>query len=512
MATSPARWQPALIATLIFGVGVGVSLALTPQGDIASVSSAATLIAAVVTLAWIVPLIPSFPTQRDRVGWLLITLSVFVLLFTSTFWAGGLIWKNNFLRDPGYHVLLILGNLLLWAGLIYRPGQFPRDPVSRLVSLCDVFVAFGATYVLTNDAFLTRGILLLNIPFLTRSNLALITLVILIGMLHRAIPRQLQGPRALLGLGIGMVLAEDVGLGALVGKGGEPVMPVFAMLWPVGIMLYGVAARWESFVARQLAKDEREVDPLPSLAGMLVPTVMLVAAMFVATQDALASSDSDRAHVVLFSMTILLVLVMIRQVVAFEKDRQHYQQLQDLYKITAREAITDQLTGLVNQRYFRDHFEIELRRARRYRRPIAIIFCDLDHFKSINDTFGHPVGDLALQAVADTLCRQVREMDLVARYGGEEFVVMLPETTLAQAEAMAERLRKGVAALSIPLPGGGVQRVTMSFGVAAHPDTAETVEELLANADAAMYHAKAAGRNCVMSAVTPVESTRKSTP
>lgn len=498
MAVKPARWQPALFVTLVFAVTTGLTLALTKPPFMAFVTSGATAIAALVTLIWIIPRIHSFTVGRDRLTWLLIGLSILALLATHVSWMTDSLIKHPLLPAPWDQVAYLASFGLLWLGVMGRSGLFPLDTVSRLVSLCDVLVAIGAAIILTGDPANINNARIFNLSFLTATKLALVTLISLIVMLHRATPRAMQGPRALLGLGIGLLIAKDVGLGAFFSIGMSSGSPLIAMLGPTGLLIIGVAGRWEASVDRHLTQPERAIDPLPSLAGMLVPAVMVIAAMFVASQTPTQS--------ILFGMTLLVLLVMARQIVTFEKDRRHYQELQELYTVTAHEATTDPLTGLANQRHFLERLDIELRRARRYRRSLAVIFADLDHFKAINDTYGHHAGDIALKAVATCITRIVRETDLVVRYGGEEFVVLLPETSLDQAEVMAERARRAIESLQIPLPQGGTKRITMSFGVAAFPATADAPEDLLSCADAAMYHAKSLGRNRVMVAEAPEET------
>jgi diguanylate cyclase (GGDEF)-like protein len=169
-----------------------------------------------------------------------------------------------------------------------------------------------------------------------------------------------------------------------------------------------------------------------------------------------------------------------------------------LHGIVKRQAITDELTQLSNRRYFMETLETELRRAERFEEPLALVFADLDDFKRVNDDFGHQVGDDVLRAFADVVRRRVREIDLAARLGGEEFAVLLPETDLAGAEALAESLRGAVAALTVEVVGAGKPvRVTASFGVAAYPQT-HSADELMTAADLALYRAKREGKNRVI--------------
>ena len=167
-----------------------------------------------------------------------------------------------------------------------------------------------------------------------------------------------------------------------------------------------------------------------------------------------------------------------------------------LHGIVQRQAITDELTELANRRYFMQTLDTELRRAERFEEPLALVFADLDDFKRVNDRFGHHVGDEVLKAFADVIRKRVRAIDLAARLGGEEFAVLLVETDLNGAEALAESLRAAVAALEVRVVGGPPVRVTASFGIAAYPQT-HTADELMAAADLALYRAKREGKNRV---------------
>jgi diguanylate cyclase (GGDEF)-like protein len=159
------------------------------------------------------------------------------------------------------------------------------------------------------------------------------------------------------------------------------------------------------------------------------------------------------------------------------------------------DAVTDGLTGLYNQRYFKQRLGEEVARATEVGHPLALLFCDLDHFKEYNDRLGHTAGDHALRAVSGVLLHSVRQVDLAARYGGEEFTVILIDTTPAGALEVAERVRAGVAALDL---GGPDRGITVSVGVATFPDDAALMEELVDKADWAMYLAKRQGRDRVL--------------
>lgn len=162
-----------------------------------------------------------------------------------------------------------------------------------------------------------------------------------------------------------------------------------------------------------------------------------------------------------------------------------------------RQAGNDPLTGLYNRRAFADMAEKEVGRARRYRRPLALILFDIDHFKNVNDTHGHLVGDQVLRILTEKVTKTTRSTDFVCRYGGEEFVVLMPEAGREEALAMAERLREMVSGITV-VAAAGTLSMTISLGVSTLGSAeGETLEDLLSRADKAMYEAKAAGRNTV---------------
>jgi diguanylate cyclase (GGDEF)-like protein len=155
-------------------------------------------------------------------------------------------------------------------------------------------------------------------------------------------------------------------------------------------------------------------------------------------------------------------------------------------------STTDALTAVANRRHGEDLLEREVRRARRYRAPLALLSFDIDRFKAINDTFGHPVGDVALRSVADCVRAVLRSSDVLVRSGGEEFRVIAPHTSAIDGLKMAEKIRHAVEQAAIP----GCDHVTVSLGVAQLGEQ-ESADSLVQRVDAAMARAKRAGRNCV---------------
>ena len=201
----------------------------------------------------------------------------------------------------------------------------------------------------------------------------------------------------------------------------------------------------------------------------------------------LAPIDQSRNNTLVFTTLAAAVIVGVIFLLARAFER------------TERQSLTDSLTSLPNRRYFHDILEREMVRSQRNQRPVSLINVDLDHFKAVNDEYGHSKGDEILKAFGRILKEQVRSVDLPVRYGGEEFLVLLPDTDKEGAVMVAEKIRRAADRLSIPrlgsIPG---RKVTVSVGVATHPVDALASEELVKCSDQAMYLAKNLGRNQVI--------------
>jgi len=196
-----------------------------------------------------------------------------------------------------------------------------------------------------------------------------------------------------------------------------------------------------------------------------------------------AMSDEDR---------LVLQAVASELLVAVENSQ--------LYKLTKRLAITDELTGLHNYRYLQQKLDEEVERARRYHKDLSFLMIDADDFKRFNDTNGHIAGDEALADIGAVLRGVVREVDVVCRYGGEEFSVVLPETDAAGAFVAAEKIREAVVHHKFAdSDGERTEAISISIGVATYPIHAQDKESLLRCADDALYHAKRGGKNRVRS-------------
>ena len=234
-------------------------------------------------------------------------------------------------------------------------------------------------------------------------------------------------------------------------------------------------------------------------------------------------------HIPILEGETLIGIVSIRDLIHFYQNkiesefadaRERIGELQKLVKLSAEEvleslfteinkykelSLTDHLTGLYNKRYFMIRLKEEVARAHRYSQDLSLIFCDIDHFKNINDNYGHHLGDVMLKTVAQILSggmgelkiiSRLRKSDIVARYGGEEFVAILPETSAKNAATAAEKMRTVIEEHQFTF-NDELIKITMSFGVAGYSEHVADVEEFIQFADHAMYRAKADGRNRV---------------
>lgn len=298
--------------------------------------------------------------------------------------------------------------------------------------------------------------------------------------------------------------------------------------WLAGYMLLGLAAQavrlaWgeqEALAGKAYTAVEHAPEQhagIPSLRRSLLPYAFVPAVGLLALGiQHIGASDDNLEVGVYVGGAVLIGLLLARQILSTRETIASARRVQQLHGalVTAHRelqeqnsalnrantrleslATTDPLTGLPNHRAFVAAIDQELKRSQRYARPCALLFLDLDHFKAINDGYGHPVGDAVLCEFADTAQSLLRDMDTLGRWGGEEFMVILPETETVGAQVIAERLRARVAAHAFRAGGG--MRLTCSVGVASYPRDTEEREGLVTAADRAMYGAKKLGRNQV---------------
>ncbi|THB79054.1 MAG: diguanylate cyclase [Desulfobulbaceae bacterium] len=238
------------------------------------------------------------------------------------------------------------------------------------------------------------------------------------------------------------------------------------------------------------------------VTGLRTGTIYLVALLGVVGLVLFLPSESwfKATYQLEFSIRFFASLVSV-SIVAFAYEYTRTQGENEMLHLNHqldRMSQTDDLTGLANRRAMTKHIDHEINRFERNKRPFCLLLGDLDHFKSVNDRFGHECGDLLLIEVAKKLDNKTKKQDIVSRWGGEEFLILLPETTLEQARYMTERLRQSIEMLTITYRGVAIG-VTMSFGISAY-QSSQSFNDLLRDTDDKLYKAKHSGRNRVASA------------
>lgn len=187
----------------------------------------------------------------------------------------------------------------------------------------------------------------------------------------------------------------------------------------------------------------------------------------------------------------------IRLVIKKNIERRNFQRLaseREFYKMLSS---IDGLTELYNYRYFHQHLQMELEREKRYGRPLSLVMIDIDNFKDYNNQYGHPVGDLVLKNLASILKNTTRGCDVICRYGGEEFTVIFPETGKEEASIVCERIRQEVEKTNMhDGEGNSIGNICITIGLASFPADADNKNELIEQADKALYQGKEAGKNC----------------
>ncbi|REL36100.1 GGDEF domain-containing protein [Thalassotalea euphylliae] len=210
---------------------------------------------------------------------------------------------------------------------------------------------------------------------------------------------------------------------------------------------------------------------------------------------------SDSFNHILYQSVVLVIMLEVILVLTIFANEIEANEL----KLT-KQATTDALTGLSNRHAFFEHGSSLFESTKHLNRPLTIILVDIDHFKRINDQHGHFVGDLCLTEVTQLMAAQKREQDMLARIGGEEFAIILPDTTLSEANNIAEQMRITISQHHIPLVGDQHLHCTVSFGIASRDTDASSLKEVLVHADKALYLAKELGRNRVQIFQSPSDN------
>jgi diguanylate cyclase (GGDEF)-like protein len=236
----------------------------------------------------------------------------------------------------------------------------------------------------------------------------------------------------------------------------------------------------------------------PLATGLLAGLQLVSLALIPLVSPATASVNWPSFMALILFMSVLnIVFSVISQQYLAQIDRQT-RRLAESEAALRELSVRDHLTQLFNRRYLEESLAREIRRSARSHYPIGVILLDIDHFKRVNDTWGHAAGDAVLQRLGQLALAHIRGGDIACRYGGEEFVLILPESSPAVVRERAEHLREEVKRLQIDYGGQRLEAITVSLGVAVFPDHGATGEAILKSADNAMYRAKAEGRDRVV--------------
>ena len=457
-----------------------------------------------------------------------------VLLATGVFAAaaGALIWTGyeQVLHRPPFpswadaaylatYPFLLLGVLLLPA----RP--LPLAARTRVVLDGLMIIAAVATfswYFILGPTLLQDGeSILARVVGTAYPFFDLLLIACLILMMARSRDRTLRPVAYLLTLGLSLYVLTDCLFDLQSLHGGYATGEVLDAGRPLAGMLVVLAAYiLQRNVSPSAPPAGRAGAALfePAVAGSLVSWRALVPYVFVPAVGALLcyvgikGGHANLVPGVYIGATVLVTLVSLRQVVAIKEAITHNHELRETQsELRARNdalaaanarlrslSTTDPLTDLPNHGALVSAIDVELERARRYGRPFALVFMDIDHFKALNDAYGHSCGDSALREFGAVVRGTLRAVDSVGRWGGEEFVAILAEATPEEAQAVAERIRAAVAAHEFK--GGAGAHLTCSLGTSAYPNDADDRDGLIEAADRAMYAAKRLGRNQVRTA------------
>jgi two-component system cell cycle response regulator len=448
-----------------------------------------------------------------------------VPVFAAAVLAAAAVRRTTGRRRRTWRVLAIsnalwLGGELVWAGYAYiGGGEAPFPSVADLLYLASyvlvpvaVLVGFGGTDIVRRargvlDAVVaTAGVGSLGWETLIRSQVAdgwslaaatgaaypLLGMIIVVTLVSVGLAGHQQVPPSmwLVGAAFTVSAATDSAYTYLESVRGYSTGGWLNLGWQLEAVLLCLAALCACRHAEgdgQITDIGRDVARVPVLIGV-------AAAVVLASTQALGRGMDP---VVVAAADFAICGLTVRFTLSVGDHRRTARRLDQALHEQERLAITDGLTGLYNRRFGEEVLRIEADRAARQGTPIAVIVADLDRFKAVNDTYGHTAGDAVLIEAAQRLRRTVRDVDVVARYGGEEFVVILPAVDAEVGIEVAERCRLALGAEPVRLGDGTAVAITGSFGVAALPEHAGTVDALIQQADRALYAAKSAGRNSV---------------
>ncbi|MCA2214373.1 GGDEF domain-containing protein [Jidongwangia harbinensis] len=472
----PRAWSGYLVATVVAGV---LYFALPPLG--APEWSGAVLylgICAATPIAIVAGTRRHRPASRRgwrllAAGQLLITAAE-ALTYVSEYLAGG--FEEP---DPSDVLYLSAYPLLALALLTFVRRRTPEWDLASALDATIVAVAAGLAcwvflvHPLATDADSS------TVSRVIQGLYPMLDLVLLVITVRMMLGTGVRTPAFGLLVGsVAMLLAADGIWATLSILEVETFVSPLDSLWMASYALMGAAALHPSM--RRLDEPSGVATPDASLGRLAILGVAVLVAPGVQVVQDLRGEDVQ-TPLTAGACAAMLLLVMARMAGMVAAQR--------------RAAITDGLTGLHTRRYFEQCLATEVHRARRTGQPVGLLLVDVDHFKAVNDTYGHPGGDRVLIEVARRLLTSSGEGAVVARFGGEEFALLLPHTGPDGLDTAAERIRRAIGGTPIAVRGETLIRVTVSVGASCLPEHADTPETLVLTADHALYAAKDAGRN-----------------
>lgn len=508
----PRPWHLILAATLCVTIILECLAYFAAPGSFPRLvlTPAAVVVAVVFSLVAVAWSCRYFPTARERKGWLLMSAALMMMSLGDCLWTYYVLVQHRLNPFPSWADLLyVLAYIPLWMGLLVQPGTRPRDLFSRLSTLLEMLITILTALILiwvlsigpaleaTDHMGPLAKALAVMYPVLSAATLLCVINLIF----HRAFP-VMRLPRLVLLAGTVVLCLEQMVYSYQQYHRNYQAGTWSDSFWMVTYLSLGIAALLTAGVYQRHGNIRGPMPAPPTRLRVVIPHLLVLASSILLLVRFLpqAHHPSTADKVLLSGTVAVFFLVLLRQWLIFTENRRLTLELHLAYLEASQQAIIDPITELPNRRYLMKRLESEIARCDRYGDPLALLFADVDLFKMINDTHGHLAGDSVLHRVAATLQSAIRTSDILVRFAGEEFIVLLPGTTLAQAKALAERMRIAIEALHIPLENGHIVHVTVSIGLSAYPVPSAGLETLIADADAAMYRIKRSGRNGVLAA------------
>jgi diguanylate cyclase (GGDEF)-like protein len=414
-------------------------------------------------------------------GWITLAVGQAVYAAADTIFSFNL-WSNEDMSEPTLSDVLYLTSYL-FTGAAVLTFIRRRTPGWQLASALDALVIALSSGLLT-WLFLVKPVASdPTIPLaakLTEAAYPVLDLMLLILAVRLVLGAGARNAALYLLLGyLGLMFAADTGYAVIGILGGENTTdPITGAIWVVSLGLLAACALHPAMRDFDSHSQVAAPDATPVRLVVLTFAVLMVPGMQFAGHMA---GQGVNIPLTSAACTVMFLLVMSR--------------MAGLVAAQRRAADTDGLTGVGNRRHFEERLAVECRRAARAGYGLGLLMIDIDHFKRINDTYGHPGGDRVLRELAQRLIDGKRAGTILARYGGEEFVALVPHVAEGELPMLAERTRRAIAEMPIEVTGQTLITVTASIGAAAAPGRAADPAELLRTADEALYAAKSGGRN-----------------